>query len=70
MLCVFYSAGKHAPEAQAIFCRAKIIAVKAGSAGDGHGVPAGTYVDLHLADVPQEAAEKVLQRVEAAKKVR
>ena len=53
-----------------IFCRAKIIAVKAGSAGDGHGVPAGTYVDLHLADVPQEAAEKVLQRIEAAKKVR
>jgi len=43
--------------------------VRVGNAGDGHGVPPGTFVDVHLADVPEEAAQKVLQRVEAANKV-
>ncbi len=50
-------------------CRAKIAAVRAGAAGDGHGVPPGTYVDVHLGHVPEEAAQKVVQRVEAANKV-
>lgn len=39
---------------------------KAGTAGDPHGVPAGTYVQLQVAAVPAEAAARVLQRVAAS----
>lgn len=49
------------------FCRAHKraieLSVKAGAAGDEHGVPAGTYVQLRVAAVPADAAARVLQRV-------
>jgi len=50
-------------------CRAKIAAVRVGNAGDCHGVAPGSFVDVYLAEVPEEAAQKVVQRVAAANKV-
>ena len=44
-------------------CRAKALAEEAGKAGDPHSVPAGTYVEVHVADVPTSAAAAVVQRV-------
>jgi hypothetical protein len=41
-----------------------------GSNGDDAAVPAGTYVQVHVADVPAEAAAGVLARVEASAQVR
>lgn len=52
------------------YCRAKAAALRVGSAGDGHGVPAGSFVDVHVADVPQADAEAILNRVNAAAKVK
>ncbi|KAI3432659.1 hypothetical protein D9Q98_004203 [Chlorella vulgaris] len=43
--------------------RAIELSVKAGAAGNEHGVPAGTYVQLRVAAVPADAAARVLQRV-------
>ena len=44
-------------------CRAKALAQAAGKAGDAHSVPAGTYLEVHVADVPTSAAAAVVQRV-------
>jgi pre-rRNA-processing protein TSR1 len=49
--------------------RAKEAAARVGAAGDPDGVPAGTYVQLHVAGVPAEAAGTVLARVAAASQV-
>ena len=43
--------------------RAKALADKAGKAGDPHSVPAGTYLEVHVADVPTSAAAAVVQGV-------
>lgn len=50
--------------------RAKEAAARVGAAGDPNGVPAGTYVELHVADMPAEAAARVLARVAATAQVR
>ncbi len=50
-------------------CRAKALAEEAGKAGDAHSVPAGTYVEVHVADVPTSAAAAVVQRVSTTLKV-
>lgn len=50
-------------------CRAKALAEAAGKAGDPHGVPAGTYLEVHMADVPTAAAAAVVQRVSDALQV-
>ncbi len=44
-------------------CRAKALAQAAGQAGDPHSVPAGTYLEVHVADVPTSAAAAVVQRL-------
>lgn len=46
--------------------RAKEAAQLAGSAGDLHGVSAGTYVQLHVRAVPANAAWRVCERVAAS----
>lgn len=51
-------------------CRAKAAALQAGAAGDGSGVSAGTYVDIHVIDVPAEAAKQIVLNVETAAKVK
>ena len=43
--------------------RAKALADAAGRAGDPHSVPAGTYLEVHVADLPTSAAAAVVQRV-------
>ncbi|CAL5218954.1 g706 [Coccomyxa viridis] len=43
--------------------RAKALAQAAGQAGDPHSVPAGTYLEVHVADVPTSAAAAVVQRL-------
>lgn len=50
--------------------RAREAAERMGSNGDDAAVPAGTYVQVHVADVPAEAAAGVLARVEASAQVR
>lgn len=45
--------------------RAKEAAQLAGEAGDSHGVPAGAYVELHVASVPADAAQRVCTQVVA-----
>lgn len=50
--------------------RAKEEAARVGAAGDPDGVPVGTYVELHVVDVPAEAAARVLARVAATLQVR
>ena len=44
-------------------CRAKALAQAAGKAGDAHSVPAGTYVEVHVANVSTSAAATIVQRV-------
>ncbi|GAB4814739.1 hypothetical protein N2152v2_001785 [Parachlorella kessleri] len=48
--------------------RAKEAAARVGAAGDPDGLPAGVYVQLHVANVPAEVAGRVLSRVAAAAK--
>ena len=45
--------------------RAKAAAQRVGNDLDVAGVPAGTYVAVHVASVPVDAARGVLDRVEA-----
>ncbi|EFN51500.1 hypothetical protein CHLNCDRAFT_37364 [Chlorella variabilis] len=47
--------------------RATEASLKAGAAGDAHGVPVGSYVQLRVAAVPADAAARVLQRVTASR---
>ncbi len=46
-------------------CRAQAAAEKAGSGADISSVAAGTLVCVHVAAVPQDAAERLVQRVAA-----
>ncbi len=50
--------------------RAVAAAAAVGARGDALGVPAGTYVTVHLAAVPAAAAEAVVSRVAASQQVR
>ncbi len=51
-------------------CRAKALAQAAGQAGDPHSVPAGTYLEVHVADVSTSAAAAVVQRLSDSLQVR
>lgn len=51
-------------------CRAKAAAEAVGGLEDNHGVPAGTYVTVHVARVPTAAAAAVVARVAASLQVR
>ena len=46
-------------------CRAQAAAEKAGSGADVSSAAAGTLVCVHVAAVPQDAAERLVQRVAA-----
>ncbi len=46
-------------------CRAQAAAEKAGSGADNSSAAAGTLVCVHVAAVPQDAAERLVQRVAA-----
>ena len=46
-------------------CRARAAAEAAGKPGDVHGVAAGSYVELHIADVLADAAQHVVQATAA-----
>ena len=48
-----------------VHCRAQAAAEKAGLGADVSGVAAGTLVCVHVAAVPQDVAERVVQRVTA-----
>lgn len=50
-------------------CRAKATAQRVGAAGDGLGVAAGSFVDVHVADIAQDQAESIMERIHAAAKV-
>lgn len=52
-----------------LFCRAKAAAVRVGVPGDASGVQSGSYVELHVARVPQSQAEAIALQVNAAAKV-
>ena len=47
--------------------RAKEASVRASSGGDPCGVPAGTWVQLRVAAVPADAAQRVVERVAASR---
>jgi hypothetical protein len=51
------------------YCRALAAQRKAGTGEDPSGVAAGTYVEVIIADVPQEVAAAVVQRVAASLQV-
>lgn len=46
-------------------CRAKAAAEAVGGPQDDHGVPAGSYVVVHIARVPSAAAAALVARVSA-----
>ena len=50
-------------------CRAKAAALRVGGAGDGSGVSAGSYVEIHIINVATDKAEHVLSSIELGTKV-
>ena len=53
-----------------ISCRARAAALRVGCADHGFGVPVGSFVEVHVADVPLASAEAIVKQVNAAVKVK
>ena len=52
-----------------VFCRAKAAAMGVCGVDDPHGVSPGTYVAVHLAQMPADVAVKLLHRVQSFSQV-